>query len=80
VINLPKVGIAPHWHCSFLAEMDANDRASATCYRGLEDIGIVPMIVAELSDPGEGDAQGARWKPVQSKSLSEEDQVLYGAM
>lgn len=43
--------IAPvwaRWRRLSLAETDASDLASACCYRGPEDIGIVPVVVTEL--------------------------------
>jgi hypothetical protein len=43
--------IAPvlfRWRRSSLAETDASDLVSAACYRFPEDVGIMPIIVAEL--------------------------------
>jgi hypothetical protein len=45
------IPIAPapfRWHRSQIAETDANDHASAACYRSLKDSRIVAMIVAEF--------------------------------
>jgi hypothetical protein len=52
MISLPiarKCPIGPvRWRLSLFAEAVASVRASAACYRGLEDRRVVTMIVAEL--------------------------------
>src|SRR5712692_2323551 len=47
-MRIPTAPVQSRWHRSSLAETDASDRASAACYRRPEDIGVVPMVVAEL--------------------------------
>src|SRR5665213_651698 len=36
------------WHRFRLAETDASDHASAACYRRTKNIGVIPVVVAEL--------------------------------
>src|SRR6266705_861314 len=45
---IPIESTRARWHRPSLAETDASDHASAACYRRPEDIGVVPMVVAEL--------------------------------
>src|SRR5262245_50325498 len=49
---IPIARARARWRRSSLAETDASDHASAACYRGTEDVGIVPIVVAkfEFSD------------------------------
>jgi hypothetical protein len=51
----PIASAQARWPRASLAETGASDRASAACYRSGEDIGIVPVVVAELEL---GDVQG----------------------
>src|ERR1700731_788149 len=44
----PVASVPVRWPLSFPSETATSDHASAACYRDVENVGIMPVIVAEL--------------------------------